>query len=145
MPTVSREFTVTAPPQRVLDYLKDFSNAEQWDPGTKTCTRVDSGPVGVGSKWHNVSEIFGLTTELDYELKSVSDSTLVFEGNNKSATSTDTMEVTGSESGSTITYRADLQMHGPAVLISPAMKLVFEKLAGDTKQQMTRVLNNLAQ
>jgi carbon monoxide dehydrogenase subunit G len=145
MPTVSREFTVTAPPPRVLDYLKDFSNAEQWDPGTKTCTRVDSGPVGVGSKWHNVSEIVWVTTELDYELISVSDSTLVFEGKNKSATSTDTIEVTRSESGSIITYRADLKMHGPAVLISPAMKLVFEKLASDTEQQMTRVLNDLAQ
>ena len=34
-------------------------------------------------------------------------------------------------------------MHGLAVVTAPAMKLLFEKIAGDTKKQMTEVLNNL--
>jgi hypothetical protein len=35
-------------------------------------------------------------------------------------------------------------MHGVAKLAGPAMKLVFERLAGKTEQQLTRVLNSLA-
>ena len=42
-----------------------------------------------------------------------------------------------------ITYQADLEMKGAAKLLSPAMKLVFEKLANDTEKQMTTVLNGI--
>ncbi len=50
---VQRTFSVTPDPATVVDYLADFSRAEQWDPGTKTCTTTSTGPVGVGSTWHN--------------------------------------------------------------------------------------------
>jgi carbon monoxide dehydrogenase subunit G len=143
MPTVSRTFTVTAQPKTVLDYLKDFAHAEEWDPGTQTCSRIDDGPVTVGSSWHNVSKIAGVSTELNYVLIEETDTRLVFEGVNKSATATDTIVVTPVGVGAQIDYRADLEMHGLAKLISPAMKVVFEKIAGDTENQMTDVLNAL--
>lgn len=143
MPSVSRTFTVTPPPHEVLDYLKDFGNAEKWDPGTQSCNRTDSGPVTVGSTWHNVSKIAGVTTELTYTLTELTDSRVVFEGKNSSATSLDTIVVEPVEGGSRVRYRADLTMHGLAVLMAPAMKLLFEKIAGDTEKQLTGVLNAL--
>ena len=66
MTTVSRTFDVRPEPAVVVDYLKDFSHAEEWDPGTESCTRIDAGPVQVGSTWHNVSKIAGVSTELTY-------------------------------------------------------------------------------
>ena len=69
MTTVSRTFDVRPQPAVVIDYLKDFGHAEEWDPGTESCTRQDSGPVQVGSSWHNVSKIAGVTTELTYTLQ----------------------------------------------------------------------------
>ena len=143
MPTVSRTFSVSPPPGQVVDYLKDFSAAEQWDPGTQRCTRVDSGPIGEGASWHNVSNIFGVTAELTYTLDKLTDRTLVFVGKNKSSTSTDTITVDAAGTGSELTYRADLEMHGLAKLLNPVMKVVFEKLANDTEKQMTSVLNGL--
>jgi carbon monoxide dehydrogenase subunit G len=143
MPTVSRTFSVNAPPDQVVAYLKDFANAEQWDPGTQRCTRIDSGPVAEGASWHNVSNIFGVTAELTYTLEKATDRTLVFVGKNSSSTSTDTITVDASGAGSVLEYRADLEMHGAAKLLTPAMKLAFEKLAGDTEKQMTTVLDHL--
>ena len=143
MPTVSRTFRVDPAPATVLDYLKDFSRAQEWDPGTEQCTQTSPGPVVVGTRWHNVSKIMGVTTELDYELTELSEGGLTFVGRNDSATSTDSISVTPDGSGSQITYTADLDMHGAATLAAPAMKLVFEKLANDTEEQMTAVLNRL--
>ncbi|MEO8829496.1 SRPBCC family protein [Lapillicoccus sp.] len=143
MPTVSRTFTVTPRPQVVIDYLKDFSRAEEWDPGTQTCTQTGSAPVEVGTTWRNVSKIAGVTTELEYKLTQLSDAGLVLVGRNKSVTSTDTITVLPSGEGSEVTYRADLDMHGAAALMAPAMKLIFEKIADDTEKQMTEVLNSL--
>lgn len=144
MPTVARSFTVAAPPPLVVDYLKDFGNAEEWDPGTQRCTRRGTGQIGEGSSWHNVSKIFGVTAELTYTLHKLTESTLVFVGENKSSTSTDTITVDANDGGSRLTYRADLEMKGAAKLLNPVMKLVFEKLANDTEKQLSAVLNRLA-
>jgi carbon monoxide dehydrogenase subunit G len=144
MPTVSRTFTVAPPPQVVIDYLKDFSNAEEWDPGTQRCTRLDAGPVQVGSRWHNESKIAAISTELEYELTELRADGLVFVGRNETATSTDSITVVASGAGSEITYEADIEMHGAAKLTAPAVKVVFEKVANDTEKQMTEVLDRLA-
>ena len=143
MPTVSRTFSVSPPPRQVVDYLKDFGNAEEWDPGTQRCTRIDNGAIDQGASWHNVSKIFGVTAELTYTLDELSDRKLVFVGKNKSSTSVDTITVDAAGAGSVLTYRADLEMNGPAKLLNPVMKVVFEKLANDTEKQMTTTLNGL--
>lgn len=143
MTTVQRTFIVAAPPATVIDYLKDFANAETWDPGTERCSRVDSGPITVGSSWHNVSKIMGVRTELDYTLSELTNDRLVFVGTNDKATSTDSITVRPAGDGSEVTYHVDLAMHGIAKLGTPLMKLVFEKLASDTTKQLTKVLDNL--
>ena len=143
MTTVTRTFTVTAPADTVIDYLKDFSHAEQWDPGTQSCTRTDSGPLAVGATWKNVSKIAGITTELAYSLDQLTDEQLVFVGRNKTATSTDTISVVAGPDGSEITYHANIQMHGLAVLSSPFVKLIFERLGNHTRDRMISVLNKL--
>ena len=143
MPTVSRQFSVKSPPTQVVEYLKNFENAEDWDPGTQTCTRTSSGPVAEGATWHNVSKVVGVTAELTYTLKELTESRLVFVGENKSSTSRDTITVDKADTGSLLTYRADLTMKGAAKVLNPVMKIVFEKLANDTEKQMTAVLNRL--
>jgi carbon monoxide dehydrogenase subunit G len=144
MPTVSRTFSVSPIPSQVIDYLKDFGNAVEWDPGTQRCTRIDSGPIGQGASWHNVSKIFGVSTELTYTLDALSDSNLVFVGKNKSATSVEKIYVDAANTGSVITYRNELEMRGLFALFNPVLKLAFEKLANDTERQLTSVLNRLS-
>jgi carbon monoxide dehydrogenase subunit G len=143
LPAVSRSFNVSPAPQAVIDYLADFGHAEEWDPGTVSCTRSDTGPVTVGASWRNVSKVAGTTAKLDYTLRQLTSEKLVFVGQNKGATSTDTITVRPEGAGSRVTYRADLRMHGAAVLLTPAMKLIFEKLASGTERQLTQVLNQL--
>ena len=145
MTTVSRTFDVRPEPSVVLDYLKDFGHAEEWDPGTESCTRTSSGPVQVGSTWHNVSKIAGVSTELDYTLEQLTDDTIVLVGRNKTATSTDTITVVPSPDGpgSRVTYEAVIKLNGAARIADPVMKVVFEKIGSDTEDDMTTVLNRL--
>jgi carbon monoxide dehydrogenase subunit G len=143
MTKISRTFKVAPSPAVVLDYLKDFSHAEAWDPGTESCERLDSGPVAVGSRWHNTSKIAGVSTELEYELKELTDEKIVFVGTNDTAHSTDTITVLPSGTGSEITYDADIELTGAAKLGTPVVKLVFEKVGSDTEDDMVKVLNGL--
>jgi carbon monoxide dehydrogenase subunit G len=141
--SVSRTFTVDATPDVVVPYLADFTHAEQWDPGTEQCTRDDSGPVRVGSSWHNKSKIAGVSTELVYTLEEVSADRVVLVGRNDTATSTETIDVRPDGAGSQVTYTNDLEFHGAAKLAAPLGKVIFEKLGNDTEKQLTEVLNGL--
>jgi len=141
MPTVTRTFPVRPAPAAVIDYLKDFANAEEWDPGTQKCTRTDSGPIAVGATWHNESKIAGISTELDYTLEQLTSDTIVLVGRNETATSTDTITVRPNGSGSEVTYHAEIDMHGLTKLAAPAVKIIFEKVGNDTVKQMTEALD----
>lgn len=146
MVSVERSFVVLKPRDVVRDYLKDFANAEQWDPGTQTCRPTSPGPVAVGSTWHNVSQFRGRTTELEYRLDRLDDDRLTFVGENKTATSTDDIRLAeaGVDRGqTTITYRADIAFHGLAKLAGPILQREFERLADETRDQMTRSVNAL--
>mgnify|MGYP000265291633 FL=1 len=144
MPTVSRTFTVKPTPDVVVDYLADFTHAEEWDPGTESCTRLDSGPIQVGSRFHNESKIAGVSTELVYELVTLDADKVVLRGENDSATSTDTITVTPQDGGSEITYEAVIEAKGVGKLAEPLMKLVFERIGSETEKKMTEVLDRLA-
>lgn len=144
MVDVTRTFEVTSPPATVIDYLQDFTHAKAWDPGTQECERTGEGPIEVGSRWHNVSEFRGRTTELEYELRELSSDRVVFRGTNKTATSIDDIQVKSTPSGSEIVYHAHIDFHGLARLAGPFLQKEFERLGDKTQKQMTDVLNQLA-
>ena len=129
---VSRTFTVDRPVEAVTAYLADFANAVHWDPGTRTCSRIDDGPVAVGARWHNVSKILGRETALEYRLERLEAGHIVLVGSNKTATSTDDITVRAHGPGSEITYDATVELHGLAKLAAPVMQLEFERLGDRT-------------
>jgi carbon monoxide dehydrogenase subunit G len=144
MATITRTFTVVPTPDVVVDYLKDFSNAGEWDPGTEACKRLDANPIKVGSRFHNESKIAGVSTELEYTLRELEVDRIVFVGENDSVTSTDTITVKPHADGSEITYEANIDPKGTAgKLADPIMKLLFERVGTKTEQQMTEVLDRL--
>jgi carbon monoxide dehydrogenase subunit G len=139
---VERTFTVASTPEGVVEYLRDFSRAEQWDPGTVSCTRLDDGPVEVGSRWRNVSSFLGRKTELVYELTRDDPSGLQFVGRNDTATSTDDISITAGDTPGTarIAYHAHVEFNGLAKYGAPVAKLALEKLGNDTEKNLIRVL-----
>ncbi|CAN5513407.1 SRPBCC family protein [soil metagenome] len=144
MLTVERTFTVQAPIENVFDYLADFTNTNDWDPGTVRTTRLDNGPLQVGAKFHNVSKFRGRETELDYELTVFDPRThLTFQGTNKTVTSTDDLSFRPDGSGTQIHYAAHFDFHGVAKLAQPFLSSTFETLADDTVIKMTGVLERL--
>ena len=151
MVDVERKITVHTSADAVVGYLKDFANAEQWDPGTVSCVRVGSGepdggggaiggPIGVGARWHNVSNFRGRETELDYRLDRLEARRVVFVGTNRTATSTDDLTITEEPGGTVITYHANIVFHGLAKLADPFLKWQFEKLGDEVVGTMTTAL-----
>ena len=145
MVEVTRTFAVATPPHDVQEYLADFANAREWDPGTVSCDPLGTGPIEVGSRWRNVSKIAGVETELTYELTRLEPGRVVFVGRNDTATSTDDIRLTPAAGpGTTITYHATIEFQGAAKLAAPLAKVVFEKVGSDTEKSLTRILGATA-
>src|SRR3954454_6528235 len=108
MLTAHRTFTTTAAPDRVHTFLADFENAEEWDPGTVECTRVDGdGPVG--TRYRNVSSFLGRKTTVDYVTRELTAPSFVhFEGTNQQFTGHDriTLQASGGARRSPTTRRS---------------------------------------
>jgi carbon monoxide dehydrogenase subunit G len=143
MVDVSRSLTVGAPLPAVVEYLKDFAHAEEWDPGTVSCVQTTEGPVGIGTEWRNVSQFRGKETTLTYRLERAEERRLVFVGTNKTATSTDDITFAGVDEGTTITYHAHVMFHGLAKLADPFLKKEFDRLGDELIGTMTTALGKL--
>lgn len=140
---VARTVIVTAPAEVVLEYLRDFGHAEQWDPAARRTTRTDAGPIGVGSRWHHEARVLGVRAELTYTLAAAHGDRLVFAGRNESATATGTVTVRPGGGGTEVTYHVELEVHGLAKLATPLLRAEAEKLADATAGRLTGLLNRL--
>lgn len=145
MVSTERTFRVNVSVDRAHSYLRDFANAVDWDPGTVTCTQQGDGPVEVGTKWDNVSKVFGAETELTYELTRDDPDRIVFRGTNKTATSIDDISLTAvGPDALDLRYRSDVTFNGVAKLASPALKVAFAKIAAEMERDMPGIIERNA-
>jgi carbon monoxide dehydrogenase subunit G len=145
MITVERRFEVSKPVRLVFAYLSDFTNTNDWDPGTVRTTRTDSGPLGVGATFHNVSRFRGSETEFEYAMVRLEPNRhLTFTGTNSTLTATDDLSFAPSVSeGTLITYRGHFAFRGAYRLTEPFLRKRFEPIADETVSQMKRVLESI--
>lgn len=129
MIVVERMFAVTAAPGAVLAYLRDFANAQEWDPSGVRTSRLGTGPIVPGAHWRHVRKLLGVTAELTYTLMAAEPGLLVFHGRNEGATCIDTVRLAALPRGTEVTYRVEVEMHGLAKLATPVLRAEVEKLA----------------
>ncbi len=113
-----------------FDYLAEFSNAGEWDPGVAGAERLDDGPVGVGSTFRLGVRIGARVTPLDYRVVAYErPRRVVVLGESGTIRSEDTITVVPRPGGgSFLTYRADLRLMGPLALVNPLLPLPFRRI-----------------
>ncbi len=134
-----------APVDATFQYLADFSNVREWDPGVTEASRIDDGPLRVGSRFlvHAVagSRVFPLR----YEISELSaPDRVVLTAENSSIRSIDTMSFTSSGSGTSVTYDARLETRGLAKLVEPIMRVAFRRIGDRARDGLQRSLARLA-
>jgi carbon monoxide dehydrogenase subunit G len=144
MPSVSRTFTTTASPEAAFAYLADFSNAEEWDPGTKTCERT-GGDGGVGTTYRNVSSFLGREVEVVYTAAELAPPTRVhMRGTNEQFEGHDVFDISPSGTGSRVSYRAEMSFSGPSRIAAPLVAAYLPFLARKTVDQLRSSLDRHA-
>lgn len=144
MEHIERTITVSKPTDQVWDYLADFRSTNDWDPGTVKTERT-SGDGGVGTTYHNTSKFLGKETELVYTVTELEPGRRIrLQGENKTITTYDTITVEAAAGEATsVTYRAEFELHGLAKLADPLMGPATKKLGDDAEKSLKEALDKL--
>lgn len=126
-------------------YLADFSSSAEWDPGVVRASRNDEGPIGVGSSFEVAAAFLGRTVDLTYEIVEFRENdTVTLRAENASVVSLDTLTFTPTESGTIVSYDADLVGKGAMRLIGPVLQLLFNRIGRDAEAGLRQHLVALA-
>jgi carbon monoxide dehydrogenase subunit G len=140
---LQRSVETTAPPATVFAYLSDFTNTNEWDPGTVN-TVLASGDGGVGTTYHNTSKFMGRETELTYEVVTHQpNAVFALRGENSSVIAHDTMDIAALGSGSKVTYTADFEFKGLGKLVAPLLRPALKKLGDEAEEGLRDALSKL--
>ena len=129
-------------PAAAFAYMAAFENAQQWDPGVATATRVDSGPVTLGTRFRLETVTAGRRLPLVYEVTAFdADRSFTVTAESASLRSVDTVRVEPAGDGSLVTYDAVLGFRGALVLASPLLPLVFRRIGDRAAAGLMVALN----
>jgi len=129
--------------EETFDYMAEFSNGAEWDPGVATAERLDDGPVGLGSRFRLSVKVGGRTTPLDYAIDSYErPHRVVLVAENSFVRSEDTVTVVQRPGGgSVLTYDAELTFQGTLSPFSRALALPFRRIGDRGLDGLRKVLS----
>jgi len=117
------------PPRGAFDLLADFTGTPEWDPGVVRARRLDSGPIGCGSRFELTVRFLGRELPLTYEIVTYAPpQRLVLRARSDSFESCDELHFTPRAGGTRVSYEATLTLSGMARLADPLLQLAFDAI-----------------
>ena len=142
MPTINRTVTTPLPIDVVFPYLADFSNAEDWDPGTSSSQARDGHEPAVGTVYDLVVTFGSRTLPMTYEITDLDQNkrvVLVGDGSTTHAVDTMTFSPT-TDNGTIVTYEAVIRLKGLLRLAEPFLGKTFEQLGDEAELGLNTAL-----
>ncbi len=140
----SEQIVVSRPAADAFQYIAEFENTAEWDPGIAESRKLTDGPVRVGSQFDVVALFRGKRQRFRYTVTELDDGRrIVLEGVGAKATSVDAITVDStSDSGSRISYTADIQLKGLRRLAEPLLKPMLAKTGEDALAGLKQKLDS---
>jgi hypothetical protein len=136
--------TVTTPraPEDAFDYLANFSNVAEWDPGVKEAHPVNSGGVRPGARFKVIARCLGREVPLVYRTVELDrPRRVVLQAVNETLVSRDSISFRPLPDGGTVvTYDADLRLKGAFRLAELPMRLLFHRIGDRAREGLEGAL-----
>lgn len=141
MTRLHERIETTLPIEAAFDYVADFANAREWDPGVATARRIDDGPVGVGARYDLGVRMGGRVAPMEYRITELDrPRRVVLAGAGSNVEAVDDIRFERSGDGTVIDYTADIRLGGLLRLAQPFLGGSFAKIARDAAGGMERTL-----
>ncbi|GAA5317296.1 MAG: hypothetical protein AseanaTS_25010 [Candidatus Pelagadaptatus aseana] len=135
MTTLSETIQINRPAHEVFTYVADFSNCQEWDSTAIAATRLNPGPVAVGSRFDVICAAPVSNIHLEYEIIELeTDRKVVLVGRGRFFDVTDTITITPNQDGCELNYTAIFKWQPWVDKIAPLMQKRLEHMGYESIQ-----------
>ena len=129
MARIQESVDTDLPLDQVFDFVADFANIEQWDPGVTRSAQRLNGPIQVGTVYDVDVNDGGRTIPMTYTVTDYRPKEqVVLIGDASTVQAVDTIEFFETDSGTRVVYTADLSMKGLLRLAEPFLGGKFKEI-----------------
>lgn len=126
-------------------FISDLCNAPTWDPQTVAAYKLDEGPIGPGTRFCLVGRLFGFPLNLPYEIGRYDPPhELVIAGETALLRYQDRLTLVPHDSGTRLTYEAQLDFKGLFRLANPLLAIIFQRIGDAATRGMASAVERLA-
>jgi carbon monoxide dehydrogenase subunit G len=145
MTRIHERIATRLPIEAAFDYVADFSNSQEWDPGTTASKRLDDGPVGPGARYGLTVRMGGRVAPMEYRIRDFDrPRRVVLVGSGPNVNAVDEISFERADKGTVVDYTADIRLGGLLRLAQPFLGGTFEKIGRDAAAGMNAALEELA-
>ena len=141
MTRLNERITTPLPMEEAFDYLADFANAAEWDPGVATSDQIGSGEPAVGVRYRLGIRRGDSVVPMEYRIVAFEPPRrVVLEGSGSGVTATDEIRFERSATGTVVDYMADIRLDGLRRIAEPFLGGTFRRIASDASDGIRRTL-----
>ena len=141
MTTLHQRVETTLPIEDVFDYVAEFANSREWDPGVATAERLDDESVGVGSRFRLGVRLGPRVAPMEYRISVFEPPTrVVLVGSGSGISAVDEIRLERLATGTRLDYVADIRLGGILRLAEPFLGATFAAVGRNAAEGMQRTL-----
>lgn len=139
---IRKQIEVAWPAEEAFDYVADFSNSSEWDPGIAEARKLTDGPVKIGTEFDVVALFRGKRQRFHYVVTGFEAGLrVVLSGEGDRARSVDQITFEPVRDGTRITYIADFHLKGMFRPAGPLLAPVMNRMGDHALAGLKAVLD----
>jgi carbon monoxide dehydrogenase subunit G len=142
MTTLHEQVETTLSIDDVFDYVADFANSQEWDPGVATAERLDEGPVGPGSRFRLGVRLGPRVGTMEYRISVFEPPTrVVLVGSGSGVSAVDEIRLERLGTGTRLDYTAEIRLGGVLRMLEPFLGGAFANIGRNAADGMQRTFD----
>lgn len=145
MPVITETVETDLHVEAAFDYVANFENIAEWDPGVTAVRKITDGPPSVGTEYDLDLSYGGSPVSMVYRVTEWDPPRrVVLEGDGDRTFAIDRISFLPSATGSSVEYQADIRMKGIYRVAEPFLGKLFRKIGDGAVEGLDRRLRELS-
>ena len=145
MPVITESVETDLHIEATFDYVADFENIVEWDPGVTAVRKMSNGPAAVGTAYELDLNYGGSPLSMVYRITEWDPPRrVVLEGDGSRSFAIDRISFLPTATGTVVEYQADIRLKGVYRAAEPFLGKLFRRVGDGAREGMENRLRELA-
>ena len=145
MPIITESVETDLHIEATFDYVADFENVLEWDPGVTAARKTTDGEPAVGTEYDLVIQYGSSPLSMTYRITEWDPPRrVVLEGDGSRSFAIDRISFFPTATGTVVEYRADIRLKGVYRAAEPFLGKLFRRVGDGAREGMENRLRELA-